>query len=469
MLFKNLTFPNHSFTSTTTCTTMPNRSDGKYILYNGTSYTLSGLTAATGKEPHGVSAQPLFSDEANDNFRTVTGSPVINAGTGSAAVPDDFNGTARPQGGAIDIGPYQYTGGDTTPPTISGVQATNLQTTTATIGWTTGEAATSQVQFGTTTDYGLSTPFDSGATLSHTVSLGRLLSGTGYHFRVVSVDAAGNIALSPDATFSTTSSETVTVLTSSQNPSASGSSVTFTATVSPDTATGTVTFLDGETTIGTATLGHGSGSVTTGSLAVGSHSLTAVYAGNGSYPASTSNTVTQVVEAAGLTASTTTLTSSVNPTTFGQATTLTATVSPDTATGTVTFKDGATTIGAATLGHGSGSLAISNLAVGSHSLTAVYGGDSNYAGSTSNTVTQTVNQATSHDHPRVLREPHDVRCEHDIDRVGESVAGNGNHDVQGRFHDHRHGDYRPRLRVARDQLAGRRLAFPDRGLWRRQQ
>ncbi len=267
--------------------------------------------------------------------------------------------------------------------------------TAATISWTTGEAATSQVQFGPTTDYGLSSPFDSGATESHSVSLGRLLSGTGYHFRVVSVDAAGNIAISGDGTFTTTSSGTVTVLTSSQNPSASGSSVTLTASVTPSTATGTLTFLDGATTIGTATLSHGSGSITTGSLAVGSHSLTVVYAGNGSYPTSTSNTVTQVVESAGLTASTTTLTSSVNPTTYGQATTLTATVSPDTATGTVTFKDGATTIGAATLGHGSGSLAISNLAVGSHSLTAVYGGDSNYAGSTSNTVTQTVNQATS--------------------------------------------------------------------------
>ncbi len=337
----------------------PNRSDGKLINYDGTDYTLSGLTAATGQEPHGVSAQPLFADEAHGNYRTLAGSPVINAGTGSAAVPDDFNGTARPQGGNIDIGPYQYTGGDTTPPTVSGVQATNLRTTTATIGWTTGEAATSQVQFGTTTDYGLSTPFDSGATVSHTVSLGRLLSGTGYHFRVVSVDVAGNIALSPDATFSTTSLETVTVLTSSQNPSASGSSVTLTASVTPSTATGTLTFLDGATTIGTATLGHGSGSITTGSLAVGSHSLTAVYAGNSSYPPSTSNTVTQVVESAGLTASTTTLTSSVNPTIFGASTILTATVSPDTATGTVTFKDGSTTIGTVTVSHGSGTLAIS--------------------------------------------------------------------------------------------------------------
>ena len=93
--------------------------------------------------------------------------------------------------------------------------------------------------------------------------------------------------------------------------------------------------------------------------------------------------------------STTVLVSSTNPTTFGSGTTLRATVTPSTATGTITFKDGATTIGTVTLGHGSGALTVSNLSVATHSLTAVYAGNSNYLTSTSNTVSQVVNKATS--------------------------------------------------------------------------
>ena len=91
---------------------------------------------------------------------------------------------------------------------------------------------------------------------------------------------------------------TATALTSGTNPSTVGGSVTFTATVSPTTATGTVTFKDGSTTIGTATLGHASGSLTTSALTAGSHSLTAIYAGNVTHSGSTSNVVTQVVNAA---------------------------------------------------------------------------------------------------------------------------------------------------------------------------
>src|SRR5207237_9172797 len=62
--------------------------------------------------------------------------------------------------------------------------------------------------------------------------------------------------------------------------------------------------------------------------------------------ASTSGAVTQTVNAA---ATSTGLTSSPNPSTFGQSVALTATVSPSAATGTVTFKDGSTSLGTGTL------------------------------------------------------------------------------------------------------------------------
>jgi hypothetical protein len=90
---------------------------------------------------------------------------------------------------------------------------------------------------------------------------------------------------------------------------------------------------------------------------------------------------------------TTTLTSSVNPSTFGQSVTLTATLSPTAATGSVTFFDGSTSLGTSTLSAGVATLSTSALAVGSHSLTAVYGGSASYAGSTSAALTQTVNPA----------------------------------------------------------------------------
>jgi hypothetical protein len=91
---------------------------------------------------------------------------------------------------------------------------------------------------------------------------------------------------------------TTTVLASSANPSTAGDSITLTATVTPSTATGTITFKNGAATLGTATLGHASGSLTTAALSAGSHSLTAVYGGNVTHSGSTSNTVTQVVNAA---------------------------------------------------------------------------------------------------------------------------------------------------------------------------
>jgi hypothetical protein len=80
----------------------------------------------------------------------------------------------------------------------------------------------------------------------------------------------------------------------------------------------------------------------------------------------------------------------------GDEVTFTALVTPSSAgitpTGTVTFMDGATTLGTGTLNASrQASFTTSSLSVGSHSITAVYGGDSNFTGSTSLALTQTVN------------------------------------------------------------------------------
>ena len=98
---------------------------------------------------------------------------------------------------------------------------------------------------------------------------------------------------------------TTTTLTSSLNPSTSGQSVTFTATVtasySYDVPTGTVSFYDGSTLLGSGTLSTANGvttaTVTTASLAVGTHSITATYSGDSNDLPSTSAALSQTVNA----------------------------------------------------------------------------------------------------------------------------------------------------------------------------
>jgi len=92
---------------------------------------------------------------------------------------------------------------------------------------------------------------------------------------------------------------------------------------------------------------------------------------------------------------TTSLVSSLNPSNFGQAVSFTATVmatGSKTPTGTVTFNDGSLVLGTSVLdSSGMATYTASSLAVGQHSITAVYGGDANNAGSTSAVLNESVN------------------------------------------------------------------------------
>ena len=84
---------------------------------------------------------------------------------------------------------------------------------------------------------------------------------------------------------------TTTVLTVSPNPAPFHQPVTLTATVTPSSATGSVTFFDGTSAIGTAPLKDGTATFVTSRLAVGTHILTAVYSGDNSNLSSTSQPV----------------------------------------------------------------------------------------------------------------------------------------------------------------------------------
>jgi hypothetical protein len=186
---------------------------------------------------------------------------------------------------------------------------------------------------------------------------------------------------------------TSTALVSSLNPSTVGQSVTFTATVTGAGPTGTVQFKDGVANLGSAVALSGNvATLTTSALAQGSHAMTAVYGGDADNATSTSPVVNQVVNSAGGVATTTTLTSSQNPSTVGQAVTFTATVSGATPTGTVQFFDGANSLGTVAVGGGSmATLTTSTLTQGTHAIIAAYGGDVGNAASTSPALQQVVN------------------------------------------------------------------------------
>ncbi|HEY1657381.1 MAG TPA: FG-GAP-like repeat-containing protein [Candidatus Sulfotelmatobacter sp.] len=190
---------------------------------------------------------------------------------------------------------------------------------------------------------------------------------------------------------------TTTSLNSSNNPSSFGQAVTFTSTVTPQiagTPTGTITFSEGSTQLGQATVSGGSASLTISALALGSHSIIASYSGDSNFSASVSGSLTQVLAMA---STTTTLSGSPNPVAVGQSLTFTATVNSTTSgtpTGAVSFFDGSTQIGSSSLAGGVAAFSTSSLAAGSHLVTAVYSGDSNFNGSTSATFNQTVSAAS---------------------------------------------------------------------------
>lgn len=104
----------------------------------------------------------------------------------------------------------------------------------------------------------------------------------------------------------------------------------------------------------------------------------------------------QVTTAPVLATSATVISSTVNPSAYGQSVTFMATVSSSsgTPTGTVTFADGTNTLGTGTLNSsGQATFTTAALTAGSHSISAAYGGDVNFAGSTSSSLSQTVSQA----------------------------------------------------------------------------
>ena len=201
----------------------------------------------------------------------------------------------------------------------------------------------------------------------------------------------------PSLPLATKPAQTVSIMSSApsvQNVVA-GQSITFTAGVTNTSGsgfipTGTITFEDGSTVLATVTLdGTGNASYTTSSLPTNpsfpwaTHFISAVYSGDSHFTSGTAMLNQTVHESA----TTTTLTSSPDPASFGQAVTFTATVEPTISglggfTGVVTFEEGTSILGQTPISSsGVATFTTSALAVGSHTITAAYYSDPVYAAS----------------------------------------------------------------------------------------
>ena len=371
--------------------------------------TTTTLTSSAASVPSGTAITLTATVSPSAATGTVTfldGSTTLGTGTLSAGVAT-FSTTTLGIGTHAITASYSgagsaYNGSTSTPLSIA---VTTLATTTTLSASTATAAVGTAVTFtamvspsaatGTVTFYDGATALGMGTLASGVATFSTTTLALGAHTVTAVYGSATPYAGSTSAasTITMTSIATTTVLTSSASTATAASPVTLTATVSPSAATGMVTFYDGVTALGISTLSNGVATFPVSALVIGSHSLTAKYAGAGNYGGSTSNAVTVTGTAA---ATTIGLVSSTASAFAGATVTFTATVASSAATGTVTFYDGATSLGTGTLASGTATLALSTLSVGSHSITAVYGGDTNYATSTSSAVpvTITINTTT---------------------------------------------------------------------------
>lgn len=191
---------------------------------------------------------------------------------------------------------------------------------------------------------------------------------------------------------------TVTNVTTT-SPSAYGVLTTIYAHVASGggTPSGYVTFMDGTTFLAQLPINvSGDAAFSTDTLGVGAHTINAFY-NSDTWFAMSSGSASHTIEAATSTA----LVSSGSPTTYTTSVAFTATVTPTvlgagTPSGTVTFKDGVTTIGSVAVnGSGDAVLNISTLGVGGHSITAEFVGDSGWGLSTSSSLAHSVTETTT--------------------------------------------------------------------------
>jgi hypothetical protein len=184
-------------------------------------------------------------------------------------------------------------------------------------------------------------------------------------------------------------------LQSSLDPATFGQSVMFTATVAGLAPTGTVTFMLGSSTLcaNVALVGNAA-TCTTTALPTAHNAISAVYSGDLNNAPSLPTTYIQTVNPKSTTVS---LVAAPDPVVIGQPVTLTATVAGDPPTGSVSFTDNGAALPCSPVALVPGTTSstaactVTLTGAGSHSLVAIYSGDSNFVGATSSALVVSVN------------------------------------------------------------------------------
>src|SRR5438876_1121399 len=250
----------------------------------GTTVAGTVTVAATAADNVGVVGVQFKLNEVNLGPEDTTNTYSISwdtttVGNGSytlTAVARDAAGNA-----ATSAGITVTVNNDLTQPDLSCVTASATGPASATITWTTDEPADSQVEYGLTTGYGSASALDAGKVTAHTVSLTGLAAGSLYHYRVKSKDAAGNLAVSSDAVFTTapapdTTPPTVVITAPAANSSVSGT-VTVTASASDNIGVASIQFKLDDANLGAEiTTPPYTFTWNTTTVANGTHTLTAV-------------------------------------------------------------------------------------------------------------------------------------------------------------------------------------------------
>jgi Bacterial Ig-like domain (group 3)/FG-GAP-like repeat len=233
-------------------------------------------------------------------------------------------------------------------------------------------------------------PLDSTGTATYTTSTLRpvfhdfVAYFTGDSFYAPSTSLIDNVVVNNLPTVTMT-------LRGAPNPGTLGQNVALTATiaVTSPAPTGSVAFLDSGTLIGIVPLtAAGTAVLNTSSLIIGAHTIQASYSGDSNY-VSQQATVSEVIRYPPVVL---TLSSSLNPESFGQSVIFTAkaTATGPAPTGSAIFQDNGRQIGQVSLAaDGTAAFATNSLSVGSHVIQAIYSGDSKYD-SQSATLTEVV-------------------------------------------------------------------------------
>ena len=377
-----------------------------------------------GKKPMDVTGNVTWSDNTGCGTTTVTSTPNTGTGTatcttlvlavGSDTVTATYSGDSNHNGGSgsvsqvVDASNGNVSVASSLNPSAFGQSVTFTATVTGDNGLAKRKGAkprdvTGTVSWSANTGCAVSTV--SGYPGVATCTASSLPVGTDTVTANFSGDANHNAGSGSVSQVVNTATLNVGVA-SSLNPSVYGQAVSFTATVTGNSPTGTVQFnVDGSAFGSSVALSGGSaGSGSIATLAVGTHTVTAVYSGDTNNAGGTGTLAGgQIVTASNGTVA---VASSANPSTYGGSVTFTATITGDNGlakrnggrprdvSGTVTWSANTGCADSTVSGYpGVVTCTTSSLGAGTDTVTANYSGDANHNGG-SGSVSQVVNQAS---------------------------------------------------------------------------